>query len=714
MLIEGQYSRKFAELRSSKGIMDFRIVDRAADNIRILSAAMVERAKSGHPGGAMGGSDFINVLYTEFLNWDPDDPSWVNRDRFYLDPGHMSPMLYSQLTLCGLFSVEDIKNFRQWGSPTPGHPERDLERMIDNTSGPLGQGHAMGLGAAIAERFLAARFGEWMAHKTYAFISDGGIQEEISQGVGRLAGHLGLSNFIMFFDSNEIQLSTTTGEVTSEDTAGKYKAWGWSVITIDGNDQNQIREALTKAVAEKERPTLIIGNTVMGKGALSKDGSSFERKVSTHGQPLTNAGACIERTIKNLGGDPSDPFLIFPEVAEYYSKTLDKKREYARAKKAEQAQWEAKNPELAKKFSSFMNYELPQIDWESIEHKANIPSRAASGVILGEFSEKVGNMIVSSADLANSDMTDGFLKSSKVFKKGDFSGGFLHAGVAELTMAAVMNGIASHGGVLAVCGTFFAFSDYMKPAMRMAALMELPVKYVWSHDTFRVGEDGPTHQPIEHEMQVRLLERMGNHHGHSSMLVLRPADAAETTVAWKLALENFNSPTALLLSRQVMEDIPVKTGERSRFEAAHGAKRGAYAVVDCDNPGLVLIANGAEVITCVKAAEILEKEHGFKVRVISAISQGLFKKQSIEYREKLIPSATPVLAVTAGLPVNFVEMAGPFGKVIGLERFGASAPFKVLEEKFGFTVDNVVKQAGAYLKEYALAVGGFVSAVAKK
>ena len=680
--------------------MDLRSVDRCADNIRILSAAMVERAKSGHPGGAMGGADFINILYSEFLNWDPDDPTWVNRDRFYLDPGHMSPMLYSQLTLCGLFSIDDIKNFRQWGSPTPGHPERDGKRMVDNTSGPLGQGHAMGLGAAIAERFLAARFGEWMAHKTYAFISDGGIQEEISQGVGRIAGHLGLSNFIMFFDSNDIQLSTTTGDVTSEDTAAKYKAWGWNVLTIDGNDQHQIRKALSEAVAEKERPTLIIGNTIMGKGALGKDGSSFERKVSTHGQPLTGAGACIESTIKNLGGDPSDPFIIFPEVTEYYREILDKKRKQAAAKKAEAAQWEAKNPELAKKFKSFMNDELPEIDWEAIEYKANIPTRAASGAILGEFSEKIGNMIVSSADLGNSDMTEGFLKSSKIFKKGDFSGGYLQAGVAELTMAAVMNGIASHGGVLAVCGTFFAFSDYMKPAMRMAALMELPVKYVWSHDTFRVGEDGPTHQPIEHEMQVRLLEKMANGHKKHSMLVLRPADAAETTAAWKMALENFNGPTALLLSRQVMTDLPVKTGESSRFLAAQGANKGAYAVIDCDKPDLILIANGAEVITCIESAANLEKGKNLKVRVISVPSVGLFKEQPVEYKEKLLPFGVPVMGFTAGLPVNFIEIVGPLGKVIGLERFGASAPFKVLEEKFGFTTDNVTKQALMYLEEY--------------
>jgi transketolase len=679
---------------------DVDINRRSADNLRVLSVAMIERARSGHPGGAMGGADFINVLYSEFLEWDPDDPAWVNRDRFYLDPGHLSAMLYAELALCGLFTMEDLSAFRQWGSAAPGHPEMNAARMIDNSSGPLGQGHAMGLGAAIAERFLAARFGEWMAHKTYAYVSDGGIQEEISQGVGRLAGHLGLSNFIMFFDSNDIQLSTTTGEVTSEDTGAKYRAWGWSVSVIDGNDAGQIRAALAAAVNEKERPTLIIGKTVMGKGARAKDGASFEKRVSTHGQPLSDAGASVEETIRGLGGDPANPFAVFPDVAEHYRAALDGKRARARARKARGEDWARANPELAEKFASYMNRELPDIGWDSITHKPNVASRVASGTILAEFSSRIGNMIVSSADLCNSDKTDGFLKSSKALKKGDFSGGFLQAGVAELTMAAVMNGIASHGGVLAVCGTFFAFSDYMKPAMRMAALMELPVKYVWSHDNFRVGEDGPTHQPVEHEAQVRLLEKMANPHGRRSMLVLRPADAAETTEAWRLALENMNGPTALLLSRQALADVPAKAGSPSRIIDAKGVKYGAYAVVDCDNPGLIMAANGAEVVACVEAAAAIKRDRGINVRVISAISEGLFKEQSQEYKERLIPFGVPVLAFTAGLPVNFKDIAGPLGKVIGLERFGASAPFKVLEEKFGYTTEALIRQALQYMDEY--------------
>ncbi len=356
--------------------MDRSVISRAADNIRILSVAMVEKAKSGHPGGAMGGADFMNILYSEFLNYDPSDVHWPNRDRFFLDPGHMSPMLYSQLALCGFFSLDDLKKFSQWESVTPGHPERHIERGIENTSGPLGQGHAMALGAAIAEKFFTSRFGEAMSHKIYAYISDGGVQEEISQGVGRLAGHLGLNNLIMFYDSNNVQLSTKVDDVTSENTAQKYKAWGWNVITISGNDQDQIRAALKKANEEKSRPTLIIGKTIMGKGAVTASGESYEGKVATHGMPLSEAGASVENTIKNLGGDPSNPFVIFDDVAEYYAKLKKQKIKKAAARKALEKKWGQANPELAEKFNKFWTNQLPSIDWEKIECKSNSATRA--------------------------------------------------------------------------------------------------------------------------------------------------------------------------------------------------------------------------------------------------------------------------------------------------------------------------------------------------
>lgn len=665
------------------------IQNRAADNIRILAASMVEKAKSGHPGGAMGGADYINVLYSEFLNFDPDDMNWVNRDRFFLDPGHMSPMLYAVLSLTGKYSMEDLKNFRQWGSITPGHPEVDVKRGVENTSGPLGQGHTMAVGAAIAERFLVARFGEWMAHKTYAFISDGGIQEEISQGAGRIAGTLGLSNLIMFYDSNNIQLSTKVDEVTHEDTAKKYEAWGWRVITINGNDTAEIHEALKAANAETTRPTLIIGHTLMGKGALGAADEDYSNKVSTHGQPLSAAGASIEKTVKNLGGDPQNPFVIFPDVQEYYAKVLNTKRAYARKKKEEQAAWEKANPELAIQFHQFMSGKAPVIDYKAIQHKANIATRTASADVLETLAKQVDNMIVSSADLSNSDKTDGFIKGgARNLMKGDFSGKFLQAGVCELTMAAICNGIALHGGIHVACATFFVFSDYMKPAFRLSALMEMPVIYIWSHDAFRVGEDGPTHQPIEQEAQLRLMEKLQNHSGRMSLLALRPADAAETSVAWQMALENTSTPTALVLSRQNINDLP-----NSTYEQALAAKKGAYIIVkNSENPDVILIASGSEVSTLVEAAHLLKERKGICSQVVSAISEGLFRTQSAAYQQEVIPAEKPKFGLTAGLSVTLEGLVGSNGKVHGVNHFGYSAPANILDEKFGFTGEFVYNE----------------------
>jgi transketolase len=629
---------------------------------------------------------------------------WANRDRFFLDPGHMSPLLYSILTLMGNYSVDDIKNFRQWKSVTPGHPERDTARGVENTSGPLGQGHAMAAGAAIAERFLTTRFGEWMEHKTYAYISDGGIQEEISQGVGRLAGHLGLSNFIMFYDSNSVQLSSLTHDVTDEDTARKYESWGWRVEVIDGNNHAQIREALTKANSEASRPTLILGKTVMGKGARTKSGDHFEGQVETHGMPLSKAGAGFEKTIEQLGGNPQEPFAVFQDVSQYCATVREEKIRDAGARKQVEAKWKMNNPALAEKYTGYISGKVPAIDFSSIEQQPGIATRSASGKVLSVFSRQVGNMIVASADLSNSDNTDAFLKNTTIFKKGDFSGQFLQVGVAELTMAALMNGMALHGGVIPVCGTFFVFSDYMKPAVRLAALMKLPVKYVWTHDSFRVGEDGPTHEPIEQEAQIRLLEKMNNLEGHRSMLVLRPADGVETTVAWKMALENVETPTALILSRQPIADLPATAGS-IRFKDALMLSKGAYIVVDSDGtPDCIFLANGSEVSTLYSAAQRLKSEKNMKIRIVSAPSEGLFHEQSIEYRDSIIPPGIPVLGLTAGLPVTLRGMVGPFGKVIGMTRFGASAPYKVLDEKFGYTSEAIIRQTEKYLSEYKAAV----------
>ena len=667
---------------------DSKLMDRAADNIRILAASMVEKANSGHPGGAMGGADFVNVLFSEFLVYDPQNPRWEGRDRFFLDPGHMSPMLYSVLAFTGKYTLDELKQFRQWGSPTPGHPEVNVDRGVENTSGPLGQGHTYAVGAAIAAKFLKARFGEVMNQTIYAYISDGGIQEEISQGAGRIAGTLGLDNLIMFYDSNDVQLSTNTEDVTTENVAMKYEAWDWKVITINGNDPDEIRKALTEAKAEKNRPTLIIGKTTMGKGARRADGSSYEADCATHGAPL--GGDAYVNTIKNLGGNPENPFTIFPEVAELYAKRAEELKKIVADKYAAKAEWAKANPEKAAKLAEFFSGKAPKVNWDAIEQKAGGATRAGSATVLGVLATQVENMIVSSADLSNSDKTDGFLKKTHAFKKGDFSGAFLQAGVSELSMACICIGMSLHGGIIAACGTFFVFSDYMKPALRMAALMEQPVKFIWTHDAFRVGEDGPTHEPVEQEAQVRLLEKLKNHKGHNSMLVLRPADVEETTIAWKLAMENMSTPTALILSRQNIVNLPAGTDYSQ-------AAKGAYIIADADeNPDVILVASGSEVSTLVAGAELLRKE-GVKVRIVSAPSEGLFRNQSKEYQESILPAGAKIFGLTAGLPVNLEGLVGSNGKVFGLESFGFSAPYKVLDEKLGFTAENVYNQVKAML-----------------
>ncbi len=664
---------------------DTKVMNLAADNIRILTVAMVEKAKSGHPGGAMGGADFINVLYSEYLQYDPENPLWEGRDRLFLDPGHMSPMLYSVLALAGKYSIEDLKNFRQWQSITPGHPEVDFLHGIENTSGPLGQGHVYAVGAAMAAKFLAARTGNPTFGKEtiYAYISDGGIQEEVSQGAGRMAGHYALDNLVMFYDSNDIQLSTECSEVSSEDVEMKYRAWGWEVMTIDGNDCAQIRKALDAAKAVNDRPTLIIGKCVMGKGARKADNSSYERSCKTHGAPL--GGDAYKNTIINLGGNLENPFVIFDEVRELYAKRNEELKAIVAGRHAEEAEWAAANPEKAEQQAEWFSGKAPKIDWSGVQQKPGEPTRNASSTVLGMLSEQVPNMMVASADLCNSDKTDGFMKNATTFSKDNYFGRFFQPGVAELTMACICNGLALHGGVIAACGTFFVFSDYMKPAIRMAALMRLPVKFVWSHDAFRVGEDGPTHEPVEHEAQIRLLEKMKNKFGKNSMLVLRPADSDETTQCWKMAMENIDSPTGLIFSRQNVDALPAGNDYTQ-------VEKGGYIVAGSDeNPDIVMVASGSEVSTLVAGAELLRKD-GIKCRVVSVPSEGLFRCQSEEYQQSVCPGGVKKFGLTAGLPINLIGLVGTHGKIFGLESFGFSAPYKVLEEKLGFTPENVYAQ----------------------
>lgn len=666
------------------------LMNHAADNIRLLAVSMVEKAKSGHPGGAMGGADFINVLFSEFLVFDPDQPTWEGRDRFYLDPGHMSPMLYSALALQGKYTIDDLKTFRQWGTICPGHPERDIIHGIENTSGPLGQGHTYAVGAAIAEKFLEARLGStMMQHKIYAYISDGGVQEEISQGAGRIAGLFKLNNLIMFYDANEIQLSTECDVVMRENTRMKYESWGWNVLEINGNDPDEIRAALILANKEEQRPTLIIGHTVMAKGARKEDGSSYERSVKTHGAPL--GGGAYENTVKNLGGDLNDPFVVFDDVKELYEKRNAELREVVKERHAAETEWRKANPEKAEQMDAWFSGNAPKVDWSELVQKRDVATRVASANCLGVLAEQVPNMVCSSADLCNSDKTDGFLKKTHELAPDDFTGAFFQAGVSELTMACVCIGMYLHGGVIPACGTFFVFSDYMKPAIRMAALMRVPIKFVWSHDAFRVGEDGPTHEPVEQEAQIRLMEKLKNHKGQDSVRVFRPADADETTVCWQMANENMDTPTAMICSRQNVNSLPEGTDYSQ-------VRKGAYIVKDDPNYDVILLASGSEVSTLLAGAELLNAD-GIKTRIVSVPSEGLFRTQSKEYQESVLPKGVKIFGMTAGLPVTLQSLVGVEGMVYGLESFGFSAPYKVLDEKLGFNAENVFKQVKDYLSK---------------
>ena len=464
---------------------------------------------------------------------------------------------------------------------------------------------------------------------------------------------------------------------------------------IDGHNVDELRAALKAANEQTEMPSLIIGHSIMAKGAMGAEGQSFEGAVSTHGQPLSGAGADLAATVKNLGGDAENPFTLFDETREVYEARREELKAIMVERKAVEAEWRQQNKELSRKLNRFLSLEIPEIDYHKVEVKSDTATRVASATMLGVYAEKIENMIVSSADLSNSDKTDGFLKKTKAFTKGDFSGQFFQAGVAELTMACVMNGMALHGGVIPACGTFFVFSDYMKPAIRMSALMRLKVIYVWSHDSFRVGEDGPTHQPIEQEMQIRLMEQVHNHQGERSMLVMRPADAEETVVAWQCAM-NEKRPVALIFSRQNIKSLPALNC--SRRDEAKQATKGAYIVMDSAKAKVVMLASGSEVATLIEGAELLQKE-GIAVRVVSVPSEGLFRDQPKSYQDSILPKDVVRYGMTSGLSINLRGLVGENGVIHGCDHFGYSAPFKVLDEKFGYNGQTVYEEVKALLNK---------------
>ncbi len=674
------------------------------NTIRMLSVDAVEKAKSGHPGAPMGMAPAAYVLWTRFLKHNPRNPIWADRDRFVLSAGHGSMLLYSMLYLTGYdLPLEQIKQFRQWESRTPGHPERELTPGVETTTGPLGQGFANGVGMAIAEAYLAARYNrpghEIINHFTYGIVSDGDLMEGVAAEAASLAGHLNLGKLIYLYDSNQISLAGSTDLIFSEDVAMRFKAYRWHTLHVeDGNDIYAIERALNAARGESWRPSLISVRTQIAYGSPGKQGT-----FDAHGSPLGDAE--VKLTKQNLGWPQDREFYVPEEVLAHF------RRQIAEGEQAEM-QWKERLSAYAREFSE-LACELEQVirgalppDWD-----ASIPdfpadpkgmaTRVASGKVLNAIAPKLPTLIGGSADLNPSTHTvlhgmGDFESPQKDFPKsqGLSGGGWgyfgrnIHFGVREHAMGSAANGMAAHGGIIPLASTFLVFSDYMRPAIRLAALMEVGVIYVFTHDSIGVGEDGPTHQPIEHLAALRAIPRS---------IVIRPCDANETAVAWRVAVETRDRPVALVLTRQ---NVP--TLDRSRFAPAAGLRRGAYVLADTPNPCMILIATGSEVALTVAAAQKLS-EQNVHARVVSMPSWELFDMQEREYRDFVLPpEIKPRLAVEAALPQGWHRYTGDGGDVLGVERFGASAPGSVVMEKFGFTVSNVVDRALALLKNSGL------------
>ena len=682
--------------------MDQSIDQLCVNTIRMLSVDAVEKAKSGHPGAPMGLAPAAFVLWTRFLKHNPRNPSWFNRDRFVLSAGHASMLLYSMLHLTGYedISLEQIKQFRQWGSRTPGHPERELACGVETTTGPLGQGFGNGVGMAIAEAYLAARYNrpgfEIVDHFTYAIVSDGDLMEGVAAEAASLAGHLRLGKLIYLYDNNHISLAASTDLTFSENVAKRFESYGWHTETVpDGNDLGAIERALHAAQGETRRPSLVLMRTHIGYGSPGKQ-DSFE----AHGAPL---GAEEVKLTKQKFGWPLEPAFFIPEQALVRFRESVENGDRAEAKWRENlSAYAEKFPEPAKELSRVMRGDLPE-GWDNAitEFPADpkgLATRTASGKVLNAVAPKLPNLIGGSADLDPSTFTA--LQNLGDFENpdGDFSksqgaagGGFgyggrnIHFGVREHGMGAALNGMAAHGGIIPFGSTFLIFSDYVRPSIRLAALMQAGVIYVFTHDSIGVGEDGPTHQPIEQLAALRAIPRL---------LVIRPCDANETAVAWRVAIEAREHPVALVLTRQ---NVP--TLDRTQFAAAEGLRRGGYVLADAPDgkPDVVLIGTGSEVHLIVAAQQKL-REQKIHARVVSMPGWKLFDEQPRDYRESVLPpSIRSRLAVEAALPLGWHRYVGDAGDVIGVERFGASAPGNVVMEKFGFTVDHVVERALALL-----------------
>jgi len=650
----------------------------AANTLRMLAIDAVQKANSGHPGLPLGAADIAYVIWTRYLNHNSHDPSWPNRDRFILSAGHGSMLLYALLHLSGYpMSLEEIKNFRQWGYHTPGHPEYEPELGIETTTGPLGQGIGNSVGFSIAERWLAARFNQpdfpIVDHYTYVLASDGDLMEGVSHEIGSLAGHLGLGKLIVFYDDNKISIDGSTDLTYSDNVAQRFEAYGWHTQRINGHDMQDIDDATQAAIIESGCPSLIICRTHIGYGSPRQD------TAKVHGEPLGEENVVKTKEFFNWSTD--SPFFI-PEVVR---DIFERVKEIGAIK---QSKWEDllskyrnNYPDLAKKWDLMMSGDLPE-GWE--EHlpdftkEGSLATRATSGKILEAITPHIPTLLGGSADLTGSNKTKP--QHASRLRRNDFTGTYIHYGVREHGMGTILNGLALHGGIRPYGGTFLIFSDYMRPVIRLAAMMKLPVIYIFTHDSIGLGEDGPTHQPIEHLISLRAIP---------NLVVIRPADGNETVQAWKVALERKNGPTALVLTRQKLPQLTPVENQLSR---------GAYILSEAPSgePGITLLATGSEVNLVIKAQEQLHRE-GIESRVVSMPSWEIFDEQPNNYRNYVLPDGVPRIAVEVGRPLGWDKYLGDKGAVIGLDRFGASAPCEVIFENLGFTPENVVEQSKVLL-----------------
>jgi transketolase len=667
--------------------MTTKLDELCVNTLRILSAECVQQANSGHPGMPMGAAPMAYVLWTRFLRHNPANPTWPDRDRFVLSAGHGSMLLYSLIHLSGYdLSLDELKNFRQWGSRTPGHPEYSHTPGVETTTGPLGQGFAAGVGMAIAERFLAARFNREgkviVNHNTYGIVSDGDLMEGISHEAASLAGHLKLGKLIYLYDDNNISIEGNTNITFTDNSVERFKAYGWHVQEVmDGNDMNAIELAISKAKEEKWKPSIIAVKTHIGYGSPNKQDTA-----SAHGEPLGTEE--LKLTKEKLGWPVDPPFFIPEEALNNFRIALEKGKDLEDQWRSDFEEYEKTFSGPAMQFQEWFKGKLPE-GWEDHipffeDDSKNLATRVASGTVLNAVAQQITNLFGGSADLAPSNKTE--IKGEEDFQAASYTGQNLRFGVREHGMAGIMNGMALHGGIIPYGGTFLIFSEYMRPSIRLAALMGLHVIYVFTHDSIGLGEDGPTHQPIEQLASLRSIP---------NMVVIRPCDANETAEAWRFALKYKKGPVALALTRQ---GLPVL--DRSTYPAASELSKGAYIIKDAKGgkPDIILISTGSEIPIALEANKMLEKR-GINARVVGMPSWELFDMQNESYRLEILPDEIQTrISLEAGSIQGWHKYLGANGRAIGIDHFGASAPFKTLFEKFGITAEKVVENALGLLK----------------